>query len=270
MTKKQKHFYYFIGDAFSLELLEFLRSKTELSLIPVSQNQKIDANEREVDGIIYTPSLNLKEISVLEQLSANVRKIAVIDLFHFDFCDFQASFQKMSPDIIFSPLDVSSDVKEFVIVPSFIKMIYSQVEKVIPVNQRDLCFISQPLQEERSLAFNQYELAIECQKILNKIAPEKKVIIKPHPREDVSKHKSFPLFQESPSKALKHFQFFIGYNSAMLYAAQGLGKNVQMYNSLESVTPEVMASLFSQTAFQISPTSLDGLSLFIDKLLAQD
>ncbi len=264
MAVKEKIFYYFIGDAFSLELLDFLKSHTSLTLVPVSQNQEL--NSENAEGIIYTPSLNLKELAVLEQLPSRVKKMAVLDLFHFDFCDFLESFKQISPDLVFSPRELPCNVKEIVIIPSFIKMIYSQIKSIEPINQHDLCFISQPLQEERNLDFNQYELALECRNTLQKVAPERKIYIKPHPREDISRFQDLQLFQESPMNTLKHFKFFVGYNSAMLYAAQGLERNVQMFSHPSCVKPELLRDLFLSTHREILPQIQDGLNLFISKL----
>lgn len=264
-----KKFLYFIGDAFSRELLSFIEPIEHIELIPVpSDNESMLAD---IQGILYTPSLNFKEQSILARLPQRIKKIAILDLFHFDFKDYVKSFDIYPPDIVFTPCEIEPSTYEMILIPSFIQAIYSRqnFEHKAPLNKEAICFISQPLLEERDLPFNQHDLIRRLERILGEQSLEIKLFVKPHPREDLSLHRDYKLFQGEPKEVLKNFHFFAGFNSALLYAAEGLGKSVCKFSSPEEITNEAIEHILFQNFNDtkvLKPDPLPILSLRLHSL----
>lgn len=102
-----------------------------------------------------------------------------------------------------------------------------------------LCFISQPLMEERpQLKFNQHQI-IEYLKQNSPIA----FMIKRHPRERILDGRNPELnYQGSPADALQSFSHFIGFDSALLYSAEALGLPVLRIDSLEEINKATVAN----------------------------
>lgn len=258
-------FLYFIGDTFSLELFAHMQKFTQLKLISISQ--LVENHRYNQKGFIYTPSVNFKERLILEVLPRSVKRIAILDAFHFDFKDFQKSFETFPPDLIFSPVLIESFLDKVVVIPSIIKAIYSK--SVLPKkNQSDfqsICFISQPLQEERSLPFNQHDIIARIMEVLKDSFPGVALFVKPHPREDSSIHQQEHLLSKGPEEVLQSFDYFIGFNSALLYAADGLGKASLKCSSISDIHKSSIEALFNKK-LNIFEDQNDPISMIVQRI----
>lgn len=232
-------FIFLLADAYSRELFNYLKEKLtdEMTLTPMDlcHFQQWTDTDLEANAVLYVPSVAGEEGKFFGSYPA-LRRVAILDLFHFDFKDFKNHFVNFHPFQVFSPQPLNDSSISITICPSFQKeMILTQSPRLTTSEETKVCFISQPLLEERSqLGFHQHDLIETLAPLLSH-----DFSVKIHPRENYEYYKnSHLIFKGSPVEALESFTHFIGYNSALLYSAETLGLPVLKISSLSEITPD--------------------------------